>query len=96
MGMEILTALKWMKVEENRREFIRLVDIGYLPAIKANDAWHAAKAAYDAKTGDFPRLRDYWLDVFNEYLVIELTEQGRADLLSRFDYKASDFGVRPS
>jgi hypothetical protein len=94
MGMKIATALNWMKVEENRREFIRLVDIGYLPAVKANDAWHAAKAAYDAKNGDFPRLRDYWLDVFNEYLLIELTK--RAELLSRFDYKASDFGVKPS
>jgi hypothetical protein len=94
MGMSIHTALEWMKVAENRREFERLVDIGYLPAVKANDAWWAAKAARDARNGEFPRLRDYWLDCFNEYLVMELNQKGREELLSRFNYKASDFGVK--
>jgi len=96
MLMAIETALEWMKVPENRREFERLVRFGYLPAVKANDAWWAAKASRDARNGDFPRLRDYWLEVFNEYLVMELNHQGRAELLSRFDYKASDFGVKQS
>jgi hypothetical protein len=96
MTMAIETALAWMRMPENRREFERLVQIGYLPAVRANNSWWAAKAAYDAKNGDFPRLRDYWLDVFNEYLVTELTKQGREEMLSRFDYKASDFGVKPS
>ena len=96
MGMEIVTALEWIKVPENRREFERLVEIGYLPAVKANAAWWEAKAAYDAKTGDFARLRDYWLEVFNEYLVMELSRKGRDELLARYDYKASDVGAKQS
>jgi hypothetical protein len=92
MGMEILTALNWMKVPNNRREFERLVQIGYLPAVRANNSWWAAKGAYDAKNGDFPRLRDYWLSVFNEFLVMELSRKGREELLARYDYKVSDFG----
>lgn len=94
MGMTIQTALEWMKIHENRREFERLVRLGYLPAVKTNNAWWAAKAARDAGNGDFPRLRDYWLDVFNEFLVLELTQSTRTELQSKFDYKVSDFGVK--
>ena len=92
--MSIETALMWMKIPENRREFERLVHLGYLPAKATNDAWWAAKTARDAKTTDYPRLRDYWLDKFNEFLVRELMKDGRAELRSKFDYKISDFGVK--
>jgi hypothetical protein len=100
--MTIETAAAWMRIPENHREFERLVRLGYLPAKQANDAWWAAKHARgepDAKGvvtpgADYPRLRDYWLDKFNDFLRLELMKDGRAELRSRFDYKVSDFGVK--
>lgn len=93
MSMTIEAAQAWIKAPGNRSEFERLVRIGYPPACKANEAWWAAKAAWDARSSEYPRLRDYWLDCFNEFLVIELTMSGRAELRGRYDYKVSDFGV---
>ena len=87
--MSITTALEWMKA--NRTEFERLVHIGYMPAVKAQRAWWAAKEARDGKRGDFPRLRDYWLECLNDFVSQELNIAGRAELRGKFDYKASDY-----
>lgn len=89
-GMTLETAKAWMNL--NHAEFKRLVEIGYLPAVKVQRAWWEAKAARDASNGDFERLRDYWLDVFNEFLVFELSRTGRADLHGH-GYKLGDVGL---
>jgi hypothetical protein len=88
MGMTIQTAQAWMRL--NHEEFARLVRIGHAGAVKVQEAWWAAKKARDARTSDFGKLRDYWLDLLNEFIIEEMNLKGRIDLQSKFGYKLGD------